>query len=271
MSMLALKIDNFIIGRFFGQISLGYYSRAYSAIDLASALLGGVFRTVILTGISKNKRLNRPNVQESHNQFFVAHVSAILCIWPIAITSIIAAPEIIKILLGEQWAQAAPLFQLLAIGMFLRMGYKVSSAFNISYGLAQQEVYRVFIFLIVMSVTTYIGAQFSLLSVTFAVLFSLFVNFILLTLVTTSHLKIDNLLFAKNIMKPVIAMFVSSIITSALCYQLRSLFYLDIYLVITVVIVQLILVSLYIKIVGKHDKSTRFINDKLTSYMKNIM
>ena len=268
MSMLALKIDNFVVGRFFGQISLGYYSRAYASIDLASSLLGSVFRTVILTGISKNNRLNTPSVQESHNQFFVAHVSAIMCIWPIALTSIIAAPEIIKILLGEQWPQAVPLFKALAVGMFFRIGYKVSSSFNVAYGLVQIEVSRVFIFLIVMSLSTYIGSQVSLLAVTFAVLFSLFLLYIMLTLITTSHLKIDNLLFVKNIMKPVIAMFVSSIISLVLCYQLRSLFFWDVYIVITVLIVQLISVSLYIKIIGKHDNTIRLINDKLTSYIK---
>lgn len=268
MSMLALKIDNFIIGRFFGQITLGYYSRAYATVDLASSLLGSVFRTVILTGISKNNRMNTPNVQESQNQFFVAHVSAIICIWPIALTSIIAAPEIIKILLGEQWAQTVPLFQILAVGMFLRIGYKVSSSFNVAYGLVRIEVPRFFIFLIVMSLSTYIGAQVSLLAVTFAVLFSLFVFYILLTLITTSHLKIDNLLFAKNIMKPVIAMFLSIIISSALCYQLRRFFFWDVYIVITVLIIQLILVSLYVKIIGKHDNTIRLISDTLTSYIK---
>ena len=50
-----------------------------------------------------------------------------MLVLPVSIITIILAPEIVNIFLGEAWVEATLPLQILAIGMFFRTGYKVSS------------------------------------------------------------------------------------------------------------------------------------------------
>jgi O-antigen/teichoic acid export membrane protein len=270
MAMFALKVDNFFLANFQGPASLGFYSRAYSVVDLTSALLGSIFRTLILSGISDANRKSEVAVQDSQNNFFIAHIGSLITIWPVAITCLTAAPEIVMILLGDQWANAVPLFQILSLGAFLRMGYKTSSSFNIAYGLVKKELYRISLYLLVMTTTTYIAAQISAELVAMAVIFSLLFNYVSLTLVTISHLQIGKMIFTKIIAKQIFVIFLSGILSSIICEYLRQIDASDIYLVIVAMSLQIALVTTYVIVGSWKDEHLQSINIEVKSFFKGL-
>ena len=269
MAMLALKVDNFIVGSFIGKENLGQYNRGYSVIDLTSALLGSVFNTIILTGVSQNRRTQKFSFADERKDFFLAHTSAILCIWPIAITSIVAAPEIILILLGDQWDKTIPLFQVFAVGMFLRMGYKVSSPFNVAYGLVKQEAYRFFLFLIITIIFCYIGAQFSLIIVAFSIIISMFINYVLVTMLTLKYLEVRVLDFVSRVLSTFIPAALIAVITFIICSFLRKFYLPDISIIIIAILIQLTSVYALINLKATKDDTFGTIQKLLSKFIKN--
>lgn len=271
MAMLALKVDNFIVGAFFGKDNLGQYNRGYSVIDLTSALLGSVFRTIILTGVSQNRRTQNLSFADERADFFLAHTAAILCVWPIAITSIVAAPEIILTLLGDQWDKTIPLFQVFAVGMFLRMGYKVSSPFNVVYGLVKQEAYRFFLFLMMTITFSYIGAHFGLIFVGFAIILSMFINYILVTMLTLKYLGVRVLDFVSRVLSTFVPAAIIAAITFIICFFLRKYSLPDISIIIIALLIQLISVYALIKVKAAKDDIFATIQQQLSKFIKNTI
>ncbi|MBP0484467.1 lipopolysaccharide biosynthesis protein [Sagittula salina] len=132
MSTLARRGDNAIVSSMFGAAALGYYSRAYALMDMTNALLGSVFREVLFSGFSKKRR--ESGTEGIGEAFLMAHAFAALVILPISAAMYLLADEVVLILLGRKWQEVVPLLEVLSLGMYFRLAYKVSGAFNMASG-----------------------------------------------------------------------------------------------------------------------------------------
>lgn len=187
-SNLAQRVDNVVVANAFGAAALGFYSRAFNILDLTNALLGSAFRDVLFAGFSNNRRDGSGSVETKQRAFLRAHAFAAFLILPISAASLVLAPEIVLILLGSQWLQAAPILQVLALGMYFRLGYKVSHAFNMAEGHVFATAWRTILYAVLVGVLAYVGSHFGLVGVGVGVLLALAMIFALLTQLSLSLL-----------------------------------------------------------------------------------
>lgn len=110
------NMDNVFIGKFVGSVALGLYSKAYQLLMLPITQLRNPLNAVALPVLSSLKdNENRYRSFYSQYLFVLAFFSM-----PIIIYLVVFANEIIEIILGKQWVQAAPLFQLLGVVAFIQ-------------------------------------------------------------------------------------------------------------------------------------------------------
>lgn len=132
-SNAAQRIDNAIVSSTFGSAALGFYSRAYTLMEVSNAVFGAAFRDVLFTAFSKFRRDSEASTNLKH-MFVNAHIVAALVVLPTSSVMWAFAEEIILLLMGGQWIEAAPILKVFAIGMLFRLGYKVSGSFLLAMG-----------------------------------------------------------------------------------------------------------------------------------------
>jgi PST family polysaccharide transporter len=133
-NVAANKGDYLVVGKVLGASQLGYYERAYLLMDLSNNLLTNTLSTVLFSAFSRlqddRAALGRAYLRCS------ATLALIFC--PASVAAAILAPEVIAVLLGDQWDAAVLPFRILALGMFFRTGFKIASMLINSVG----AVYR---------------------------------------------------------------------------------------------------------------------------------
>ncbi|MGF1585659.1 MAG: oligosaccharide flippase family protein [Bacteroidales bacterium] len=95
--------DNLVIGKFFGEISLGLYNRAYKFIYLVNRLIVGIFGVVLYPSLKKLK-----DTGGDTNSEFLTIVGAIsLLTYPISFILILFGEPMVLILWGPDWIGVA--------------------------------------------------------------------------------------------------------------------------------------------------------------------
>ena len=103
--------DNVLIGRYMGASPLGLYSRAYNLLMLPVRQLSGPAGSVAIPAFSRTQ-----DDPERFARFYLRTINLILWISaPVFGFLIVAAQPVIVLVLGDQWREAAPVFQILAI------------------------------------------------------------------------------------------------------------------------------------------------------------
>jgi O-antigen/teichoic acid export membrane protein len=107
---LAWNAEKLLLGRFWGADALGLYGRAFQLVTMPVQQLNGAIGNVAFPALSRiqddAKRLAR-----SFLRGFSLLISLSI---PITITCALFAEEIVRIVLGAKWMEAAPIFRLLA-------------------------------------------------------------------------------------------------------------------------------------------------------------
>jgi len=107
---LAWNAEKLLLGRFWGADALGLYGRAFQLVTLPVQQLNTAVTGVAFPALSRiqhdTKRLAR-----SFLRGFSLLISATI---PITITCALFAEEIVRVVLGAKWMEAAPIFRLLA-------------------------------------------------------------------------------------------------------------------------------------------------------------
>lgn len=190
---LALKGDYFIVGRWLGAEALGYYTRAYALLGTSVTLIGSSLNTILFTTVS---RVQGDSVRISSAYQRSISLVALLVI-PYSAILWVLAPEIIQVLLGEQWLEVIVPFQVLAIGMYFRTGYKVSNSVLNATGFVRQNARRQGLYALMVVIGAFIGQRWGIVGVAWAVLGALVVHYFLLAMVAIQVAKLDKVKFLK--------------------------------------------------------------------------
>jgi O-antigen/teichoic acid export membrane protein len=111
---VAYNLDKVLLGRFLGPDALGLYGRAYQLVSLPTQSMGATLWQVLFPALSRVQ--NDPSRLRS---FFLRSYGLFLSvILPITAACALFAEDIVAVLLGPNWAQAAPLFRLLTPTIF---------------------------------------------------------------------------------------------------------------------------------------------------------
>ncbi|MEJ8757026.1 lipopolysaccharide biosynthesis protein [Pontibacter sp. H259] len=113
LEFLTINLDTILIGRFLGEYKLGIYNRSRELVSQPMHMLTRTLIKVIFPSFSQ--------MQSDNEKLGKAYLSSITLlaaiIIPICFGILVAAPEIVRILLGEKWSEAIPVLQILCLGI----------------------------------------------------------------------------------------------------------------------------------------------------------
>jgi O-antigen/teichoic acid export membrane protein len=107
---IAYNFEKVLLGRFWGADTVGLYGRAYQLSNIPTDNLNSAVGEVAFSALSR-VRDDPPRLR----RYFLKGYSLVLALTiPITIAVAIFSPELISVLLGSKWKDAAPIFRLLA-------------------------------------------------------------------------------------------------------------------------------------------------------------
>lgn len=179
----ATQGDNFVTGRWLGADALGFYGRAYQLIVMPATLFGRAVDRVLFPLIA--------SIQDDRKRAGTALTTGLgltgVLTAPLAVVLVVCAPELVQVLLGEDWTAVAFPLQLLACGLVFRTGYKVSDGFVRAIGAVYNRAARQAAYAVLVLGGTYVGAQsFGVPGVAGGTLLAITANYLLMTSLAAS-------------------------------------------------------------------------------------
>jgi O-antigen/teichoic acid export membrane protein len=110
LAYAAYNADKVLLGRFWGAVPLGIYGRAYQLINLPTEGLYSTIGQVAFPALSRVQN-DPPRLRSYFLKGYSLFLSLVL---PITVACGLFAEDIIRVFLGAQWHEAAPIFRLLA-------------------------------------------------------------------------------------------------------------------------------------------------------------
>lgn len=107
---VTLNVEKLLLGRFWGADALGLYGRAYQLVTLPIQQLNSAVTGVAFPALSRIQH----DAERLARSFLRGYSLLISLTVPITITCALFAGEIVRIVLGAKWMEAAPIFRLLA-------------------------------------------------------------------------------------------------------------------------------------------------------------
>jgi O-antigen/teichoic acid export membrane protein len=141
--------DNFLVGRFLGATSLGFYALAYRVLQLPMQMLQQAGRVILPTF----SRLQEDRVRLAH-VYLRATESVALAVCPAMTLTILCAPVAVPAVFGEAWEPAIPPLQLLAATTILYMIFSLAGGVVLAAGRADWE-FRWSIFTVIVALTSF--------------------------------------------------------------------------------------------------------------------
>ena len=106
---IAYNFDKLLLGRVWGADALGIYGRAYQLVNLPTASLRAAVDGIALSGLSRLQN-DPPRIRS----YFLKGYSLVISMTvPIPMFSALFAEDIIRVLLGPKWGEAAEIFRFL--------------------------------------------------------------------------------------------------------------------------------------------------------------
>lgn len=115
INYLGRNLDNVLLGWQWGSVSLGLYSRAYSLLMLPIQQVSAPLTAVGVPTLSCLQTEPARFRSFYRNGLGIATMLSM----PIVGFSFVAAEDVIRVVLGEQWIESVSIFRILAVGAFL--------------------------------------------------------------------------------------------------------------------------------------------------------
>lgn len=229
----ATQGDYLVVGRVLGPASLGIYTKAYQLMMLPGRYFGDVLSTVLFPAMAKIQ--NRQDMLTK--TYFSGAAMISIASAPMSVLMVVLAPEIVHVLLGPKWLETIVPFQILAVGVLMRVSYKLDDALARALGVMYRRSLRDAIYAITVVVSCLIGSRWGLPGVATGVLGAVLLNYILATRMSMQLLSCSWLDFVEaqkpGVLLAVFVFFIAAPTRSALLANgLSALFTLVITLVV---------------------------------------
>lgn len=134
LNQLLGLLDTFAIGRFFGAHVLGLYNRPAQLLALGNQFVVAPLAEVALATLSRiGPDLPRFRQQVAQTVTVTSHLA-----FPLATICLAVPEETVRLVLGTQWIEAAPLLRWLAFGAFVNAITVLAFAVNVAAGQARK-------------------------------------------------------------------------------------------------------------------------------------
>ena len=111
------NLDNMLIGSIEGASALGFYDKAYKLTTYPISFLASIVGSVLQPYLSKYQNDKEAMCEK---WLSVAKLLSLLAA-PVAALMICASKELVMIMFGDQWGDAVPLFQVLAVSVYFQV------------------------------------------------------------------------------------------------------------------------------------------------------
>lgn len=161
----AVAGDTWVVGRWLGAVSLGFYKYAFELATLPGNLLGQVLDRVLFPAMAK--------VQDQPARLARAYRSGLAIVscgvLPIAAVMFVLADDIVRTVLGPGWDEVVTPFRILGFVAFLRSGLKLTDSLVRATGAVYRRAWRQALYATAVVTGAWIGAQGGLAGAAFGV------------------------------------------------------------------------------------------------------
>lgn len=125
LNYFSRNLDNILVGKYLGAVSLGIYDKAYQLMRYPLLLLTFAMSPAIQP-VMKELKCDLYKFEHLHNKF-IRFVSVIGLV--VGFSIYFLSEHIVSILLGEQWIEVGPLLQILSVSIPIQIVMSTSGGF----------------------------------------------------------------------------------------------------------------------------------------------
>lgn len=130
INYLARNLDNVLIGRYWGAQQLGLYAKAYQLLLLPLQQINAPITAVAIPGLSRLRQ-----DPQTFARYYLKALSFIAFLtMPVGILLLVISEEIVALILGSQWHEAAVIFRLLGLSALVQPICNTTGWLHISAG-----------------------------------------------------------------------------------------------------------------------------------------
>ncbi len=184
-SLLASQGDKFIVSKFIGINALGFYGRACRMMDLPSNLFSKAFGRVLFPLLSR--------AQKKTDKVTTAYLAIIAVVMFIAIPASvhlsIYSDLIIYLFLGDQWGEVIRPFEILALAIYCKLGFLVSSITAQSVGGVRYLAVTKIMYGLSVLVLSYLSYEWGIVGVATAISISMVLHYLAVSILVIILLR----------------------------------------------------------------------------------
>jgi O-antigen/teichoic acid export membrane protein len=217
--ILANQADNLVVGRWLGAAPLGIYSRAYQFMQVPTGLVTDVLDKVLFPTMAR--------VQDDTRRLASAYLRStaglILVLLPIGVVAALLAPELVTVAFGKRWQALVSPFQVLALGMVLRSGIRMSDSLSRATGRVYRRAWRQWVYAGLVFLGAWAGLRWGVTGVAVGVLCALVINYLMMAQLSLSVIQIPWTRFAEAQIPALRLTVVIALVTAASAAATRHL------------------------------------------------
>ncbi|MEX1019311.1 MAG: lipopolysaccharide biosynthesis protein [Litorilinea sp.] len=193
LAYVATQLDYMIVGRFLGMDVLGLYTKAYELLTRPANTLTATIRRPLFAGLvsiqSQEARLRRT---------FMRAVSIMSLVFiPATPLAVILSPELVLVILGDQWTEAILPFRALSTALYFVICGRITMTVLQARGVLLRGTYYYIFFALAILVGAWVGQFWGIGGVAWGVAGAFFVSFLLSTALVLNNLQISWVAFAR--------------------------------------------------------------------------
>ena len=155
----------FVIGRWLGATSLGYYTRADRLVSIPVEYICGSLFEVAFPAMAQRQG----SIDRLRDVYLYAIEMLSLVMFPVSVMILVSAPEIAVVILGGQWDATVPVLQILALAILFQTSGILDVAAVRALGAAHREVRRRAAHAILVVLGAWVGSHWGLTGVAVAI------------------------------------------------------------------------------------------------------
>ncbi|HEY0867510.1 MAG TPA: lipopolysaccharide biosynthesis protein, partial [Fimbriimonas sp.] len=200
LNYIASQGDNLVVGRWMGAGALGVYSRSWNLMARPAVMFGQSISQVLYPTMARAQ-----DDREQLRGLFLKSTTALgIVIMPLGFVMCALAPEVVTTLLGSRWSEVIAPFQVLAAGMFFRVGNQSSDSITRALGDNFGRVVPKAAYALCVVGFAYLGTRVGIVGVAWGIFAANLVHTALMTQIGLGRLEMGWSDYAKALRTPVL-------------------------------------------------------------------
>jgi len=189
MEFISSNLDTMTIGRFMGDIALGFYNRAFMLVNLPMQYLVTSFSRVLMPSFSQ--------IQDQTYRIKNAYLSSILLVSsvliPVSWGISVAAKDIVMVVLGDKWSASIPILQIISLAIPFNLLKHLAAIIFEAVGELNIKIKIELFNIVLLIVLFYILSDFGVIGFAVAVSVSQILVFIIYMILSNRRLHINRM------------------------------------------------------------------------------